>query len=345
MTTTSHLAISRGAVTIALGLLCATPAAAGQSSVPPRSSTAGATRTAFAAPHTPWGDPDLQGNYTNKDENGIPLERPDQFAGKSLEDVKGSEFAEIVKKRQEQSVALAPVIGGEETGAGPIHWYEYYGAKNSRPWLIVDPPDGKIPALTEDAQKRTAALTQARSGRGESDGAEDRSLYDRCITRGVPGSMMPVIYGNSYQIVQGPGFVAIRYEMIHETRIIPLDGRPHPGRGIRSYMGDARGRWEGQTLVVETTNLNGKESADVVGYGSPDRGASQALRIVERFTPAGPNVISWSVTLDDARTWARPWTFSMNLTKDDSQPVFEYACHEGNYGLTNILSAARAEEK
>ena len=156
---------------------------------------------------------------------------------------------------------------------------------------------------------------------------------------------MPAIYGNSYQIVQSPGFVAIRYEMIHETRLIPLDGRAHAGRDIRLYMGDARGRWDGQTLVVETTNLNGRESADVVGYGSPDRGASQGLRIVERFTPVAPNTIAWSVTLDDARTWTRPWTFAMNLTKDASQPVFEYACHEGNYGLTNILSAARAEEK
>jgi hypothetical protein len=184
----------------------------------------------------------------------------------------------------------------------------------------------------------------ARHGRGESDSAEDRSLYDRCITRGVPGSMMPVIYGNSYQIVQGPGYVAIRYEMIHETRLIPLDGRPHAGKDIRLYMGDARGHFEGQTLVVETTNLNGKESADIVGYGSPDRGASDGLRIVERFTPTAAHTLAWSVTLDDSRTWSRPWTFAMNLTKDESQPVFEYACHEGNYGLTNILSAARAEE-
>jgi hypothetical protein len=326
---------------MAVGLLALGPAAAAQSPNQARAPKP----AAWTAPRTPWGDPDLEGNYTNKDENGIPLERPSQFAGKSADDVKAAEFAEIVKRRQQESVERAPGIGGAETGAGPVHWYEYYGAQNSRPWLIVDPRDGKIPALTPEAQARAEALRQARSGRGESDGAEDRSLYDRCITRGVPGSMMPAIYGNSYQIVQSPGFVAIRYEMIHETRIIPLDGRSHAGRDIRLYMGDARGRWDGQTLVVETTNLNGKESADIVGYGSPDRGASQGLRIVERFTPVAPNTIAWSVTLDDARTWTRPWTFSMNLTKDSSQPVFEYACHEGNYGLTNILSAARAEEK
>ena len=156
--------------------------------------------------------------------------------------------------------------------------------------------------------------------------------------------MMPVIYGNSYQIVQGPGLVAIRYEMIHETRVIPLDGRPHVDQEIRLYMGDPRGHWEGNTLVVETTNFNGRMSADIVGYGSPDRGASQQLRIVERFTPSGPTSVEWSVMLDDPRTWTRPWTFAMTLTKDDTQPVYEYACHEGNYGLSNILSAARAEE-
>jgi hypothetical protein len=153
--------------------------------------------------------------------------------------------------------------------------------------------------------------------------------------------MMPVIYGNSYQIIQAPGYVAIRYEMIHETRIIPLDRRAHVGDAIRTYMGDARGRGDGNTLVVETTNFNGRNAADVAGYGSPDRGATPALRVIERFKPAGPNTVEWSVTLDDATTWARPWTFAMNLTKDEAQPVFEYACHEGNYGLTGILSAAR----
>jgi len=212
---------------------------------------------------------------------------------------------------------------------------------------VVDPPDGKIPPLTQEAKDRAAARAAARraSGRGPADSWEDLTLYDRCITRGLPGSMMPVIYGNSYQIVQAPGYVAIRYEMIHETRVIPLDQRPHIGDGIRTYMGDARGHWDGATLVVETTNFNGKNATDVAGYGSPERGASPHLKIVERFKPVGPKAIEWSVTFDDADTWARPWTFAMNLTKDDSQGVYEYACHEGNYGLTGILSAARAEEK
>src|SRR5262249_28684284 len=162
---------------------------------------------------------------------------------------------------------------------------------------ITTPADGHIPPLTAEAQTRAAELSATRSGRGESDSAEDRSLYDRCISRGVPGSMMPGIYGNSYQIVQAPGYVAIRYEMIHETRIIPIDSRPHVGRDIRTYMGDARGHWEGNTLVVDTSNFNGRVASDIAGYGSPDRGASTTIHVIERFTPAADNKIEWSVTL------------------------------------------------
>jgi hypothetical protein len=148
---------------------------------------------------------------------------------------------------------------------------------------------------------------------------------------------MPVIYGNSYQIVQTPGYVAIRYEMVHETRVIPLDGSPHLAANIRSYMGDPRGHWEGDTLVVETTNFR-----DETAYRNAD---AATLRVIERFTRVAPDKVKWAVTLDDPTTWTKPWTFAMPLTMDDSQPVLEYSCHEGNYGLRNILSAARAEEK
>ena len=299
----------------------------------------------YAPTKTPWGDPDLQGTFTNKDENGIPMERPTQFEGRRVDDVTSTELSDITNQRNKAGEQIAAGIGGAETGAGPVHWYEYYNAKNSRAWLITDPADGRIPQKTPEAQQRLASLAAAQRTHGEADSAEVRSLYDRCITRGVPGSMMPVIYGNSYQIVQGPGYVAIRYEMIHETRIIPLDRRPHLAPGLRTYMGDARGRWDGSTLVVESTNFNGRNAADLAGYGSPDRDATPSLRVTERFKPTGPNTIEWSVTLDDPATWARPWTYAMNLSKDDSQNVFEYACHEGNYGLTGILSAARAEEK
>ena len=319
------------AVATAVAALAAVPVAGQGSAQKPAAKAA--TKT-FTPAKTPWGDPDLQGIYTNKDENGIPFEKPSQFEGKKLEDVDDSEFAEIVRARNEASVARAPGIGGADTGAGPVHWYEHYDAKNSRPWLVVDPADGRIPPTTPEAQKRAADRAAARAGRGPADSYEDRSLYDQCITRGLPGSMMPAIYGNSYQLHQGPGFVSIRYEMIHETRVIPLDDRPHVGSKIRTYMGDARGHWEGNTLVVETTN-----------FRNPDRGASEKLKLIEHFKPVAANKVEWSVTYDDASTWARPWTFVMVLTKDPMQPPFEYACHEGNYGLRNILSAARSEEK
>jgi hypothetical protein len=296
-------------------------------------------KPAYVPAKTPWGDPDLQGTYTNKDENGIPMERPNQFAGKSADDVDDSEFAEIVRERQQRALASAAGIGGADTGAGPVHWYEHYNAKNSRAWLIIDPADGRIPAMTAAGQKAADARALARktSGRGPADSWEDRSLYDRCITRGVPGSMMPAIYGNAYDITQAPGIVAIRYEMIHETRVIPLDDSPRPARNITSYMGSARGHWEGSTLVVETKNFNER--------GAYRNANPETYTLIERFTPIAPNKVQWSVTIDDKATWVKPWTYEMNLTKDVSQPLFEYGCHEGNYGLRNILSAARAEEK
>jgi hypothetical protein len=319
-----------GAVVLAATLSAQTPT--------PRPSTASPRQTAksFVPPKTPWGDPDLQGTYTNKDESGIPFERPSRFSGKSNADVDDDELKELIAERSKAAVDRAPGIGGAETGAGPTHWYENYGARNSRAWLVVDPSDGAIPATTADASARAAERARQRAGHGPADSPEDRSLYDRCITRGVPGSMMPAIYGNSYEIIQSPGWVAIRYEMVHETRLIPLDGRPHVKPGIETYMGDARGHFEGNTLVVETTNFK---------PSSAYRGASEHLKLIERFKPVGPKSVEWSVTADDAHTWARPWTFAMNLTKDASQAIFEYGCHEGNYGLRDILSAERAAEK
>jgi hypothetical protein len=178
--------------------------------------------------------------------------------------------------------------------------------------------------------------------RGPADSFEDRSLYDQCITRGVVGSMLPVIYGNSFQIVQTPGYVAIRYEMIHEARVIPLDGRAHVAPKVRNYMGDARGRFEGNTLVVETTNFTDRTAIGVNGNGTFN---SESLKLVERFIPRSEKVVEWRVTVDDPATWTKQWTFALNLTKDASQQVFEYACHEGNYAMKNILSAARADER
>ena len=292
--------------------------------------TVAATASA-QAPRTPWGDPDLQGAYTNSDESLIPMERPDSLSGRSLKDISADELAKLNDERNE---ARLEADRQRWELRSPLHWFENHNPKNSRAWLVVDPPDGKIPPQTAAAKARATARAQARRGRGDADSYEDRSLYDRCITRGLPGSMMPAIYGNSYEIVQGPGFVAIQYEMVNELRVIPLDGRPHVGSAIRHYMGDARGHFEGDTLVVETTNFTDKV---------PYRGSSQNLRLVERFTHRAPGVVEWSVTFDDPDTWTRPWTFAMNLTKTSERP-FEYACHEGNYAMRNILGIARQEE-
>src|SRR5262247_2214568 len=188
-------------------------------------------RKAYTAPRTPWGDPDLQGNYTNLYEDGTPLERPDEFAGRTLDQIRGDELARIKQAVQDRTI---------NNFEGPIHapnnwWQDALDLKRgSQAWLIVDPPDGKIPPMTPDGQRRATLRAEARraSGRGPADSFEDRSLYDRCITRGLPGSMMPAIYGNSYRILQGPGYVAIQYEMMHETRVIPLDPGPHVGKRI-----------------------------------------------------------------------------------------------------------------
>ena len=290
----------------------------------------------YSPPRTPWGHPDIQGTYTTTDENGVPLERPDTLP--ATEGLSEAEFQKIVAERVERARALAGRIGGAETGAGPTHWYEHLDAKNSQLWLISDPPSGKLPAMTAEGQKRFEAARAARVP--EPRRFDQFTLYDRCITRGLIGSMLPVIYGNSADIVQAPDFVAIRNEMIHEARIIPLDGRPRPGEHVRQYLGVSRGRWEGTTLVVETTNFTNRTQIGVNGNGQPH---SEALRVTERYTPIDASTLRWEVTVEDPKTWTRPWTFGLPLKKDADQPVFEYACHEGNYALRNMLTGAAAE--
>ena len=334
----TRLGIAVGVVVAAV--VAGTTAGVGSQEASRTPSARPATAKPFSPPKTPWGDPDLQGGWTNVNENGIPFERPDALAGKQLEAVDDSELAELVRERDEARVRGAAAIGGRDTGAGPVHWYEHYGAKNSRAWMVIDPADGRIPPQTPAALARIGGRAGGRGGRaggapegGRADSWLDRSLYDRCITRGLPGSMMPAIYGNAYDITQAPGLVAIRYEMIHETRIIRLDSTPRSG--LRSHMGDARGHFEGNTLIVETTGFDPR---------SAYRNGSPKMKLTERFTPVAADKIDWSMTVDDPDTWTRPWTFAMTLTADPNQPLFEYACHEGNYAMRNILSAARAEE-
>jgi len=284
---------------------------------------------------TPWGDPDLQGLWTNA--TITPFERPASLSGKEV--LTEREAAEYEKEALETRNADNRG-GGTDADLGRAYnqfWYDR-GTKvvgTRRTSLVVDPPDGRVPPLTPDAQQRAAARAEARR-RSPADGPEDRSLAERCIlwpTAGPP--MIPGGYNNNYQILQAPGYVVILTEMIHDARIIPLDGRPHAPSGIRQWMGDSRGRWDGHTLVVTTTNFTDKTNI---------RGSGPNMRLVERFTRVDADTIDYQFTVDDPASFTRSWTAAIPMTKTEG-PIFEYACHEGNYGMTNLLRGARAQEK
>jgi hypothetical protein len=235
------------------------------------------------------------------------------------------------------------VAPGARVGVNPPgHWGERARRPCRQTSLVVDPPNGRIPELTPEARTRTVP-----QGAGNNNPRpaswEDFSYYIRCITRGVTGSIFPVIYGNGAQIVQAPGFVMILHEMVHEARVIPLDGRPHAGSKLRSYMGDSRGRWQGNTLVIETTNFLGNRTGiGLNGGGTP---TSDALKLTERYTRTDPNTIDYEVTIDDPKTYTEPWKVAFPITQEPGYQNFEYACHEGNYAMFNSLSGARAEER
>ena len=299
----------------------------------------------WTAPRTPWGDPDIAGIFTTDDELGVPFERPDQFAGREF--VTEEEFTQRLAQAQRQAdadqeefVAPRAGAGGAEGGSTgpPNHWLEH-GKPSRRTSVIVAPADGRIPFLNDEARQRSTMAVNARtSGRRPFDGPEALDLYDRCITRGFPHVIFPTIYNNTSQIVQGQGYVAMRYEMIHDVRVIPIDGGPHVSPRIRPYFGDSRGHWEGDTLVVDVTNF----PLNTVNY----RGAGGALHVVERFRRVDATTVRYEVTVEDPATFSRPWTAALSLKVDNRlAQVPEYACHEGNYAMTNILNGARAEER
>jgi hypothetical protein len=292
----------------------------------------------FTPPKTPWGDPDVQGIFTSKDEANTPFERPDEWAGKRMEDVTPQEFAAAIAKRQQEAVERAPFAGGGDeliaegvAIAVPIHWFDNLAAVNSRPWFVIDPPEGKVPALAPGADghksKNPGFLTPHR------DTYLDRSNGDRCISFAF---RMPSIYGNSYQIVQTPDYVVFRREQLHDARVIPLKSKAAIPT-IPAWEGHSRAHFDGNTLVVETTNFD--ERVPFRGFSAKN------LRIIERFTRIAPDKVEWSMTIDHPAVYSRPWTFSYPLTEDNTQLIHEYACHEGNYGMANLLSAGRAAEK
>jgi hypothetical protein len=268
--------------------------------------------------------------WTSDANFSVPFERPAEVADKVF--LEGQELENALAQRARTIAAIAD--GGPGVGAGPTHWYENLTARSQRSSLVIDPPDGRLPSLTPEARARAAERQQARRGRGPADSWEDRSLWDRCITVGLPAVMFPTGYNNNIQILQAPGYVTITHEMMHDTRIIPLDGRPHLSPAIRHYMGDSRARWEGNVLVIDVSNFHPNTSY---------RGSSDTLHLIERYTRVAPDLLRYEVTIDDPHTYVRPWTAVLDLAPQ--KDIFEYACHEGNLGLRNILSAARAEER
>jgi hypothetical protein len=293
---------------------------------------------------TPWGDPDLQGEWTSEGEYGVPFERSPQFGTRQfLTDDEYAKRLDEVRVRDERDLAPVDVLSGKvDAPNAPIpHWREY-NTTSRRTSLVIDPPDGRFPPRTPQAKPFPVPQRCGSLQRGEPcDSYEDYSLGVRCIVHGggFPDAMFPAVYNANMRIVQSPGVVAITYELIHDTRVIPIDSVPRHdaplSEAIRMYMGDAHGRWDGTTLVVESSHfkVNTRES-------------TPGLHMIERFTRTGRDAIQYEVTFIDPATWTAPWTAALDLkARPADAGVYEYACHEGNYGMSNMLSASRSLER
>jgi hypothetical protein len=293
-----------------------------------------AQKKTWTQPRTPDGQPDIQGIWSNA--TTTPLERPAALAGKEV--LTEQETAELQKQTAQGRDTDRRDGKGTEVDVGRAYnefWWER-GKVLNRTSLISDPADGKLPPMTPEGKKMVEARDALRRSRGPADSWEDRPLQERCLLyHAVPP--LPTGYNNNYQIVQSRGIVTILPEMLHDIRIIPVDGRPHLPTNIRQWLGDSRGHWEGNTLVVETTNFNDQPNL----FRFPASGPTS--RVMERFTRVDAEHIDYQFTFEDPATYTRPWTAVLPMTRI-AGPIFEYACHEGNYGLTNILSGARAED-
>jgi hypothetical protein len=296
------------------------PSVGGQA--PTNAANAGSKK--WSPPRTPDGQPDIQGTWTNFDNTPFEVSGPEDAA---------------------RLAALRNWFPpGDRTGPGAI-WGTDGPASASRnarrKAMVVEPENGRVPVRPEAEAKKDYALTHL------TDSWEYHTPWERCITRGVPAGIFPGGYGAGYQIIQSPGAIVIVYEMIHEARIIPLDGRPHVHPSIRKWNGDSRGHWDGNTLVVDVTNYNNKSSiaTNIASQGMRGIGQSERLHVVERFTIVDANTINYEATITDPETYTSPWKVAMPINRDPNYRLFEYACHEGNYGLLNTLKGARAQER
>ena len=308
--------------------------------------TSAAAQGKWTPPKTPWGDPDLQGIYTSDDFMDTPIERPAEFGPRLYftEEELAKAAAQLERRAKADLQEFVNPNARVSTGP-PGHWGERARRPPRQTSLIVDPQNGRLPPLTPEGQKRLdatefrqTALTPQRPPASW----EDYDLYIRCISRGLAGSMLSSSYDNGTQIIQAPGFVTLVHEKLHEARVIPLGQQPHVGKDIRTYLGDSRGHWEGNTLVIETTNfLDNKTGIGRNGNGIP---TSDALRLIERFTRVDPNTMNYELTIDDPKIYTRPWKIAFPITQEEGYELFEYSCHETNYAMFNSLSGARAEE-
>jgi len=301
-------------------------------SVPAETTAAAYTDPNWEVPRTSWGHPSLEGVWSTDDMRSVPMNRPERFG--TRESLTQEEFLERARN-DEGGRDFAVNIGTFLRHEWGIRSFGYSS-------LIVDPPNGQMPELTAAGEALAATRNRGTFGPGPFDDLSDFTLYDRCITRGVMGSLLPVIYGNGLRIVQNPEAVAVSYEMIHDTRIIPLDGRPHADGNIRQYMGNARGHWEGDTLVVETTNFTDKTNVGVNGNGAPNSGE---LKLTERFTRVDPQMIEYTATINDPVAFTAPFTMRLMITATPGYQMYEYSCHEGNGAVRNSLSGERVYER
>lgn len=311
---------------------------------------ASARASAWTHAKTPWGHPDLQGIWTSNGMSGVPLERPKEYGNRA--ELTDAEFAERQKKAEiasrDDKESRQGQVGNEQ---GPTHWYEWFARGSRATSLIIDPPDGQLPPFSAEGQKIKPVM--GTFSPGPFNDPEGFNAWDRCITRGMPLAFIPTAYNNAYQIVQTPTEIVIFFELLHTSRIIPIDGRPRLDSRLESWEGNGRGRWEGNTLVVESTNFSAKTRGTLPANGSSSEfsltgriftGAGSTLKLTERFTRVGRDMMRYEATVDDATVFSRPWTMRLDLALDDDYRMFEYACHEGNRAIENALRGSRAED-
>jgi hypothetical protein len=319
-----------GATGASVSVIAAGQSTAAKKAAPAKASTS-ASKT--AALRTPWGDPDIQGTWTSNSVTGVPLERNPEYGEREF--LTDEEY--VTRQKSAEVLRVGERMAGG-TGSGPSHWYEWWGRESRRTSMVIDPKDGRLPWKSEDVKRALRRPNPPASWL-------DLHTWDRCITRGLPNGMTPSAYNNGYEILQVPGYVVIHYEMVHDVRVIPLDGSPHVDKNIRQWLGDSRGHWEGNTLVVDVSNFSNKTDGTLPTENGFYTGGGEALHLIERFTRTDAETLTYAATVEDPTKFSRPWTLSIPLAKDDTYRIYEYACHEGNYAVPNILSGARAAEK